>query len=63
MRINEPRIEIQDDNVVCLTPQPQYGKGFSKCDLVMTKEVFIECYNRWIKDESRKENNTKSDSM
>jgi len=48
--MNQPIIEIRGDDVVCLTPLPQYGEGISEYELVMTKEIFIECYNRWIKE-------------
>lgn len=34
----------EDDNTYMITKDP-----------VITKEVFIECYNRWIRDEGLKE--------
>lgn len=39
------------------TPLPQYGDGIAKVELVMTKEVFIECYNKWIKGKEVEDGN------
>lgn len=39
---------IGDDKLFVYTPLPQYGQGTYETRLVMTKEVFQECYKRWI---------------
>ena len=33
------------------TPLLEYGDGIARAELVMTKEVFIECYKRWVVEE------------
>ena len=45
----EEHFEFNGDLLYKFTPLHQYGDGISKAELVMTKEAFIECYNRWIK--------------
>lgn len=42
-------LEFEKDNLYRYTPLPQCGKDMYKRELVMTKETFIECYNKWIK--------------
>lgn len=38
-----------DNKLFVYTPLPQYGEGIYETRLVMTKEMFQECYKRWIK--------------
>ena len=38
---------IDDDKLICYTPIPNTD-GLCKIQLVMTKEIFQECYKRWI---------------
>ena len=48
----EEKLEFDDDKLFVYTPLPQYSDGISevhKVQLVMTKEIFQECYKRWIK--------------
>jgi len=47
--MNEEELRFNDDKLFVYTPLPQYGDGICKVQLVMTKEIFQECYNRWIK--------------
>ncbi len=47
----EQKLEFIDDKLYCYTPVPQYGEEIYKTDLVMTKEIFVACYNKWIKEE------------
>lgn len=43
------RVEIKDDKVYAFTPI--YGHGnFYERQIIMTKEIFQECYKRWIKE-------------
>lgn len=37
------------------TPLSQYGDGIYKVQLVMTKEIFQECYKRWVEPQESKE--------
>lgn len=48
--INE-HLKFEDDKLYHYYPLPQYGDGICKKELVMTKEIFIACYKRWIKGE------------
>ena len=40
--------EIKDDAVIKYTPMPEMGKDVYKNEVVMTKEIFKECYKKWI---------------
>ena len=40
--------EVQDDVVVKYTPIPEMGENIYKTEIVMTKEIFQECYKKWI---------------
>jgi len=48
MGMTSERLEFEKDNLYRYTPLPQYGEDMYKRELVMTKEAFIECYNRWV---------------
>lgn len=54
-------LEIEGNNLYHYLPLPQYGDGICKKDLVMTKEIFIECYNKWIKDSENTNNGSIAD--
>lgn len=43
-------LEFENDSLYHYYPLPQYGEGVCKKELIMTKEIFIECYKRWIKE-------------
>ena len=52
----EEKLEFDGDKLFVLTPMPQYSDGKSevhKIQLVMTKEIFQECYKRWIEPQER----------
>lgn len=44
-------LRFDDDKLYCYTPLPQYGKDIYKVELVMTKDIFQECYKKWIENE------------
>ena len=48
----EEELKFIDDKLFCYTPLPQYGTRIYKTQLVMTKEIFQECYKRWIKPQA-----------
>lgn len=57
--MTEGKLKFVDDKLFVYIPLPQYGGGESgiyKAQLVMTKEIFQECYKRWIKEQEVKEN-------
>ena len=37
-------LKFADDKLFVCTPVPPYDKGIYKVQLVMTKEIFQECY-------------------
>lgn len=39
-----------DEILVKHTPLPEYGYGIQQVTNIITKKAFLECYNRWIKD-------------
>ena len=53
--MNKPELKFQDDEVYVYTPLPQYGEGICEVKLVMTKDIFKECYKRWIEPEESEE--------
>ena len=49
--------KVKFDGDVCYVLIPIHGEYYQK-QVVMTKDVFIECYKRWIKGvEDGKDNN------
>ena len=40
--------KVEDDIVIKCTPMPEIGEGIYKTEIVMTKEIFQECYKKWI---------------
>ena len=43
--------EIEDDIVIKHTPIPEIGENIYKTDVIMTKEIFQECYKKWIESQ------------
>ena len=46
--MNRPDFNIVDDTLYVYTPVPELGKNMYRSQAVMTKEMFRECYKRWI---------------
>lgn len=46
--MDDEKLKFFDGKLYVYTPLPQYGDGICKVQLVMTKEIFQECYKRWI---------------
>ena len=46
--MGEEELKFFGDKLFAYTPLPQYGDGICKVQLVMTKEIFQECYKKWI---------------
>jgi len=42
------QFEVKDDVVIKCTPMPEAGENIYKTELVMTKEIFQECYKKWV---------------
>lgn len=43
--------EVEDDVVMKYTPMPEIGENTYKTEVVMTKEIFQECYKRWVEQQ------------
>ena len=53
-------IHIDDDSVVVETPVFDTGNGDIigyKRQIVMTKEIFTECYEKWILNNNKEDSN------
>lgn len=46
--------EFIDDKVYMFTPRPDFGDYASERKLIMTKEIFIACYEKWVKNSQEK---------
>jgi len=51
--MSDEEIKIVDDKLFVYTPIPEGGGGIYKVQLVMTKEIFQECYRRWIEPQEK----------
>jgi len=49
--------EVEDDVVIRYTHMHGFGKCTYKPEVVMTKEIFQECYKRWIEQQESEELN------
>lgn len=49
--------EVVDDVVFKYTPMIGIGEDMYKAEVVMTKEIFQECYKRWIEPQESEEKN------
>ena len=49
----KPTLEFSGDNLYLVEPVVGYAGDDQVCKqtLVMTKDIFIACYNKWIKEE------------
>ena len=43
-------VVIEDDAVYAYVPRPELGQYVSERHLIITKEVFKQCYDKWIKE-------------
>lgn len=53
--MNKIYFEIEDDFVIKYTPMPEIGKNTYEKEVVMTKEIFQECYKKWIEPQESEE--------
>ncbi len=49
--MNKIYFEVEDNVVIKYTPMPEIGENTYKTEVVMTKEIFQECYKRWIESQ------------
>lgn len=53
--VDEPKLGFEDDKLYLYTPLRHYGKGIYDVRLVMTKDIFRECYKKWIEPTEKSE--------
>ena len=46
--MNKIYFEVEGDVVFKHTPMPTIGENIYKTEVVMTKEIFQECYKKWV---------------
>ena len=46
--------EFEDDRLYKYTPAPELGEDICHREMMMTKEVFRECFRRWMILEDKK---------
>ena len=53
----EIHFEVVDDVVFKYTPMIGIGEDMYKAEVVMTKEIFQECYKKWIESRESEDRN------
>ena len=53
--MSEEELRFDGDKLFVYTPLPQCGDGIYKVQLVMTKDIFQECYKKWIESQESEE--------
>jgi hypothetical protein len=48
-------LRFDDDKIYRYTPLLVFGDDVGKIELIMTKEIFIECYKKWIEPQAERE--------
>ena len=47
-------LEVRDNALYRITPRPDIGENVVQEHLVLTKEAFIQCYEKWIQQNGDK---------
>ena len=53
--MKEIYFEVVNDVVIKNTPIPEAGENVYRTEIVMTKEIFRECYKKWIEPQESEE--------
>lgn len=53
--MTEPYFKVNDDAVVKVTHMPEIGENIYKTEVVITKDIFKECYKKWIESDESEE--------
>ena len=51
--MNKIYFEVEDDVVIKYTPMPEMGENMYRTEVVMNKEIFRECYKKWVEPQER----------
>ena len=57
--MNKIFFEIEDDVVTRYTPMPEAGENIYRTEVVMSKEIFQECYKKWVEPQEISDRNLK----
>lgn len=53
--MTEPYFKVNDDAVVKVTHMPEIGENIYKTEVVITRDIFKECYKKWIESDMESE--------
>ena len=53
--MNKIYFEVKDDVVIKNTPMYEVRENTYKTEVVMTKEIFQECYKKWVEPQESEE--------
>jgi hypothetical protein len=53
--MSEIRFEVKDDALIRYTFGAEMGESTCKLEVVLTKKIFQECYEKWIKPQETQE--------
>ena len=53
--MSNEELRFDNDKLFAYVPLPQYGDEIYQVQLVMTKEIFQECYKKWIGPQKNEE--------
>ena len=59
--MSEIYFEVEGDVVIKYTPMTEIAENTYKTDVVLTKEIFQECYKKWVEPQESEESNADSD--
>ena len=49
--MNKIYFKVEGDAVIKYTPVPKIGENVYETKIVLTKEIFQECYKKWIESQ------------
>lgn len=55
--MNEIYFKVVNDVVIKNTPIPEAGENIYRTEIIMTKEIFQECYKKWIEPQESEDKN------
>ena len=51
--MNKIYFEVEDNGLIKHTPMPEIGENTYKTEVVITKEIFQECYKKWVEPQEK----------
>ena len=53
--MNDIYFRIVDDTVIKHMPMPEIGENMYRTEIVMTKDIFQECFKKWVESQESEE--------